>query len=112
MLLADCPPGGLAAGRLVCLRSLSVPLSPPLPPNPPRYVDAILPAAASSLTALAADLARVNDPALPPELRRAIHRQRMFAKKGGRKGAPALRGGKGGLVMKYSRRGGGSIKLK
>ncbi|GFR52663.1 hypothetical protein Agub_g15257, partial [Astrephomene gubernaculifera] len=54
-----------------------------------RYVQCIRPSVESSLTALAADLARVSDPALPRSLKRAIQRRRMFARRGGRKGEGA-----------------------
>ncbi|GLI63795.1 hypothetical protein VaNZ11_006880, partial [Volvox africanus] len=54
-----------------------------------RYLSSMQPAVESSLSALAADLARVNDPAMPLQLRRAILRRRMFERKGGRKGEGA-----------------------
>ncbi|EFJ49086.1 hypothetical protein VOLCADRAFT_90359 [Volvox carteri f. nagariensis] len=75
---------------------------PAVPPNEPsgqvgctevRYVSLIQPAVESSLSALAADLARVNDPSLEPSLKRAILRRRMFARKGKRKGEGAAETG-------------------
>ncbi len=52
-------------------------------------MEILRPSVESSLEALAADLARVNDPSLSPGLRRAIKRRRMFIKRGGRKGEGA-----------------------
>ncbi|GIM11145.1 hypothetical protein Vretimale_14678, partial [Volvox reticuliferus] len=58
-----------------------------------RYVSSIQPVVESSFSALAADLARVNDPSMPLQLRRAILRRRMFERKGGRKGEGAAETG-------------------
>ncbi|KAG2491648.1 hypothetical protein HYH03_010018 [Edaphochlamys debaryana] len=54
-----------------------------------RFVAVIRPAVEASMAATEADLARVNDPSLPAELRKAIQRHRMFARRGGRKGQGA-----------------------